>query len=194
MDGHVLSWSPIVYVCHDAERVRRSPWIGNVRMKIVSLTARYLWWYNIIWSCRKPRMSEAKVLTNRVLVLLKPKAMLIRLWRKNFPCTWLNALKQLHSILLRSLLKWTLAMNLEISIEHFITDQFPNDSEYQRGKQFPPGDKIRIQRFVEEVKQNQSRKSQGKGKKRPLQGGVRNERLKQTTSSQIVWGRFGVRL
>ena len=59
-------------------------------------------------------------------------------------------------------------------IEHFITDQFPNNPEYQRGKKFPPGHKIRIQRFVEEVKNNQSRKSQGKGKKRPLQGGVRN--------------------
>ena len=64
--------------------------------------------------------------------------------------------------------------NLTEQIEHFIADQFPDDPEYQRGKKFPPGHKIRIQRFVEEVKQNQSRKSPGKGKKRPLQGGVRN--------------------
>ena len=34
-------------------------------------------------------------------------------------------------------------------IEHFIADQFPDDPEYQRGKKFPPGHKIRIQRFVE---------------------------------------------
>ena len=50
-------------------------------------------------------------------------------------------------------------------IEHFITDQFPNDPEYQRGKKFPPGHKIRIQRFVEEVKQNQSKKIIRKGEK-----------------------------
>ena len=55
-------------------------------------------------------------------------------------------------------------------IEHFIADQFPDDPEYQRGKKFPPGHKIRIQRFVEEVKQNQSRKSQGKGEKGLFKG------------------------
>ena len=55
-------------------------------------------------------------------------------------------------------------------IEHFITDQFPDDPEYQRGKKFPPGHKIRIQRLVEEVKQNLSRKSQGKGKKGLFKG------------------------
>ena len=69
-------------------------------------------------------------------------------------------------------------------IEHFITDQFPDDPEYQRGKKFPPGHKIRNQRFVEEVKQNQSRVTR-EGKKRPLQGGIRSgpEKVRTDESS-----------
>ena len=63
--------------------------------------------------------------------------------------------------------------NLIEQIEQFIAEEFPDDPDYQRGRKFPPGHKIRIQKFVEEVKQNQSRKSQGKGRKRPPQG-VRN--------------------
>ena len=49
---------------------------------------------------------------------------------------------------------------LEVIAEMTIGNQ-PGNSI---GKKFPPIHKIRIQRFVEEVKQNQSRKSQGKGK------------------------------
>ena len=67
-------------------------------------------------------------------------------------------------------------------IEHFISEQFPDDPDYQRGKKFPPGHKIRIQKFVAEVKQNQPKKSQGKGRKGPLQGGVRNEFKKAKTA------------
>lgn len=52
-------------------------------------------------------------------------------------------------------------------IEHFISDEYPNDPEYMRGKKFPPGHKIRIQDFVNDVKQ--SRKTSLR--KRALNGG-----------------------
>ena len=42
-------------------------------------------------------------------------------------------------------------------IEQFISDEYPNDPEYKRGKKFPPGHKIRIQDFVNQVKQSRKR-------------------------------------
>ena len=43
-------------------------------------------------------------------------------------------------------------------IEQFISDGYPNDPEYyKRGKKFPPGHKIRIQDFVNQVKQSRKR-------------------------------------
>ena len=51
-------------------------------------------------------------------------------------------------------------------IEQFIAEQFPDDPDYQKGKKFHPGHQIRIQKFVEEVKQNQSREGQKKASSR----------------------------
>ena len=42
-------------------------------------------------------------------------------------------------------------------IEQFISDEYPNDTEYKRGKKFPPGHKIQIQDFVNQVKQSRIR-------------------------------------
>ena len=36
-------------------------------------------------------------------------------------------------------------------IEQSISEEFPDNPEYVRGKKFPPGHRIRIQNFVEEV-------------------------------------------
>ena len=38
-------------------------------------------------------------------------------------------------------------------MEKFISEKFPDTPEYARGKKFPPGHRIRIQNFVEEVEQ-----------------------------------------
>ena len=62
-------------------------------------------------------MSEAKVLVNQVLVLLKLKAMLIRLWRN--PCMYVVKCFEAAGL---NTLKWTLAMNLviQLNISNFL--------------------------------------------------------------------------
>lgn len=46
------------------------------------------------------------------------------------------------------------AGNSIMQIENFISDEYPDDPEHVRGKKFPPGHKIRIQKFVTGVKQD----------------------------------------
>ena len=59
-------------------------------------------------------------------------------------------------------------------IEQFICNEYPDNPEYERGKKFPPGHRIRIQKFVSDVKQTLSKKTSIKSRKRPLGGGVKS--------------------
>ena len=60
-------------------------------------------------------------------------------------------------------------------IEQFISEEFPDDIEYARGKKFPPGHKLRIQKFVQTQKTL--------NRKRAFQGGPRNQSKKSRGES-----------
>ena len=64
-------------------------------------------------------------------------------------------------------------------IEQFISEEYPDDTEYARGKKFPPGHKLRIQKFVSNVKQTQKTLN----RKRDFQGGPRNQSNKSRGES-----------